>query len=111
MSDHFDPADIVIGPDIEPGTLIAEYTRRRPDWFNSAACRGVGTPTMYGATSLEVSEALAVCSACPVLLPCREWCLGPDDPLGQHGVGGGMTPNARRIARKARTKENCHFTP
>lgn len=59
--------------------------------FPAAESVRAGVPTS------EERAALAVCSSCPLLAPCREWALDVRLP---YGVAGAMTAADRRATRR-----------
>lgn len=72
---------------------------QRADWMQHAACRGMD-PELFHPKRGEVSgHIIAVCSACPVIAPCRK--MGLEDPTLQ-GVWGGLSVRDRRTYRSVR---------
>lgn len=86
----------------------AERQQSKPEvrpWANRAAC--IGKTSLFFGTPAERPEARAVrelkaslvCTACPVLLPCREWAR----QHGEYGYWGGESEEAR-VAAGFRTR-------
>lgn len=75
--------------------------------MEQAACRSYDTEmffpakgTAIGETQQQIDEAKAVCSACPVLMECREYILETCSRYeDDYGIFGGMTPEDRHRAR------------
>jgi WhiB family transcriptional regulator, redox-sensing transcriptional regulator len=66
-----------------------------PSWYARAACRGLTSPdVMFDGPE---SDALAVCGQCEVVTPCGAYALSRGLVWG---VWGGMTEDARKIARR-----------
>jgi WhiB family transcriptional regulator, redox-sensing transcriptional regulator len=71
-------------------------------WFDLAACREVDPEIFFpigttGAALIQVEQARAVCTRCPVAAECLDRALS----TGQdHGVWGGTTPEERRALRR-----------
>ena len=65
-----------------------------PDWRNAASCRGMGVETFYPLPNDQatIQRALAICSLCPVRMPCRQYALRHKE---QHGIWGGLTEETR----------------
>lgn len=75
---------------------------RRPDWFDTAACRTLPSAMFFTNTVLadrddtrEVLEAKQVCHTCPVRTECLAFGLEE-----RHGIWGGRTPDERRRIRR-----------
>lgn len=74
----------------------------RPEWWDQAACRGVGPDAFFpheprsGSTAVY-QFALAMCRRCPVQAQCAE--AGMDEA---DGVWGGLMPADRRPGRQSR---------
>jgi WhiB family transcriptional regulator, redox-sensing transcriptional regulator len=73
-------------------------------WRLHAACRGVDTAVFYGPdderpTRKRVREqrAKAICSTCPVLVPCRQHALVHRE---WYGVWGGLGERERQAIRQ-----------
>lgn len=86
-----------------------------PNWLDTAteapACRGRDTNLFFPTVNIkgysqasQVTQAKAICAACPLLGPCREWALR--QPLRSlQGIWGGTTVGDReRLRRKRRLK-------
>jgi WhiB family redox-sensing transcriptional regulator len=74
------------------------------EFFDQAACRGAGPEWFFpddhpeGAQADDAYDrARAVCTTCPVRLPCLGWALGRRE---RHGMWGGLTPAERRSLRR-----------
>ncbi|NUT92758.1 MAG: WhiB family transcriptional regulator [Saccharothrix sp.] len=77
-------------------------TGRPPAWREQAACRGLDTERFFATSAKATSDAVAVCSACPVRDLCREdqlaWeSTGPRSRRYRPaGVAGGLSGSQRR---------------
>lgn len=60
------------------------------------SCRGVDPEVFFPVREKDVGPAKAICAACPVQGPCRQW--GIDYEM--HGVWGGLSERQRRKARR-----------
>jgi hypothetical protein len=98
-----DPAVIVDA--LDPAAGATAFARRlkmaRPAWMTDAcSCRRPENAGVdFFGPPQRARPALAVCSSCPVLDPCRAWALAQPGP--DVGVVGGMTAPARVRARRA----------
>lgn len=80
----------------------AESITKRRTWQESAACRGPLGNVFFPPTTTErkrekiarEARAKEICSACPVMMSCREYALEIREP---HGVWGGLSEQERRI--------------
>ena len=74
---------------------------RRPDWFDSAACRNLPSSMFFTNNnysrpdSREEHAAKQVCHTCPVRVECLAFGLEE-----RHGIWGGRTPRERRHIRR-----------
>jgi WhiB family redox-sensing transcriptional regulator len=76
-------------------------------WPRRAACRGPESALFFPPTSSEPradreareSRAKAICSGCPVRLPCLDYALEIEEP---HGIWGGLTEHERRALLELR---------
>lgn len=74
------------------------FDRRRPDWQQSAACRGEPNAVFFQADSSHHDHpARAICDDCPVREQCRDFAMA--DP-SLKGVWGGTTERDRKRLRK-----------
>lgn len=73
------------------------------EWRERAACRGSDPdlffPEKDQQAQVQVEEAKAVCSTCPVRAPCLEYALTARE---KQGVWGGTSDNDRRAIRRQR---------
>lgn len=92
-----DPADLIAGPYIPPGAVIAEWRRALPDWRNQAACHDHPLAMFFPAQGEPTRPAQTICAGCPVRQPCLADAL--DDPDAIAGVRGGLSPSQRRRLR------------
>ncbi|MEV0241561.1 WhiB family transcriptional regulator [Streptomyces sp. NPDC050674] len=71
-------------------------------WLREAACVGVDPELFFPLVERDgdpqVTEALAVCRCCPVLLPCRVWAIEQGEDAG---IWGATTAAQRRAIRRA----------
>lgn len=69
-----------------------------PGWIARAACAGMPTPVFFPeGKGSSARPALDVCERCPVRVECGQFALAEGFA---DGVFGGMTPEARRQARR-----------
>ena len=103
----------------DPLDLVQFAQHVRPDWYDDAACRGMGPDIFYpeakGLGSCDAAQA--VCVTCPVSEECREHAYTEKE---RWGVWGGLTENGRRPQQRRReadraarglTKPIPHGTP
>jgi WhiB family redox-sensing transcriptional regulator len=109
-----DPAEIVaddysVAYTSDPGEIVAAFDGlgasflarllARPDWMAEAECRGSDVDfTSKG--KAERARAFALCSACPVRLPCLAWAYEVGD---EAAILGGLDAPARRAHKRAAT--------
>jgi hypothetical protein len=89
---------------MNPIALIADCTAavlaagdEFPD-LTAGRCRGMGTQFFYADRGENMTRTRAICNACPVQVPCREWGIRHE----HFGVWGGLTERARRVERSRR---------
>lgn len=78
-----------------------DTTIHLPSWQERAACRGPLGSVFFPPTTTErkreklgrEARAKEICSACPVMISCREYALQIREP---HGVWGGLSEQERR---------------
>ena len=68
--------------------------RERPDWYDDAACAGMGPSMFFSADRRVINRAKKVCAGCPVRVECLEEGRSVPSILDQ-GVRGGMTARER----------------
>jgi len=106
-----------------PVTVAPERPKSKPEpqpWSSRAACTGqtvlfFGTPSERPeARVVRELKASLVCSACPVVAPCREWAR----EHGEYGYWGGESEEARvaagfrtRMPRAARRPRRVNMNP
>lgn len=87
---------------IDPAELDTEFEPRPPKggWVSKATCRG-STHLFFapnrerpGRRARREAAARALCTACPVLLPCREWARANRE----YGFWGGESEDERAAA-------------
>ncbi|HET7488281.1 MAG TPA: WhiB family transcriptional regulator [Acidimicrobiales bacterium] len=88
-----DAIDIALGRTPFPGP-----------WREQGACRQVPTVVFFPTRGEEADTAKAVCAACPVAGPCRDYALGVPD---LKGVWGATTEEERRHVRRAAGEEEA----
>lgn len=93
-----DPAEVGQSP------LLAAIVASLPAWHAEAACRGHDFGIFFPARGQGNEPALATCGRCPVRVDCLDEAL--DDETLDFGIRGGMTANARKVARRNRTVES-----
>lgn len=82
--------------------ILRALIDQRPDWFDRAACRGLGPDLFYPDTvGPNVGPAKAICAGCPVRQECLERGLDASEGFG---VWGGLSPKERRPLRNRRTE-------
>jgi WhiB family redox-sensing transcriptional regulator len=99
---------------IPRGTQPETYTN---SWEHQAACRSVNDPELFfpiNYTSptglLQIEEAKAICSTCPVEACCLNDILSVEKRASvdsRHGIRGGMTPE-ERFQLAGRPRKNHH---
>ncbi|MER6198385.1 WhiB family transcriptional regulator [Streptomyces sp. NPDC001586] len=72
------------------------------NWRHEAACRWEDPDLFFpvgssGPALVQIEEAKAVCSRCPVRENCLQWAL---DGGQDFGVCGGMSEEERRVAKR-----------
>ena len=68
----------------------------RPEWMQSAACRGMDTALFYPTVGEPGTAAKRVCAGCPVAAECLAYAVN----LGEHhGIWGGVAEKQRRRIR------------
>ena len=75
--------------------------RPRPDWFDEAACRGVGPDPFFARTGQPLTGR-AYCEDCRVAVQCATLGTGED-----HGLWGGLSVN-QRLAIRPRRRRASH---
>ena len=75
------------------------------DWRHRAACRDEDPELFFpvgnsGPALLQIAEAKAVCTRCPVTSSCLSWALESGQDAG---VWGGMSEDERRALKRRRT--------
>lgn len=80
-----------------------QHWEQEADWRDDAACLGADPalffPTPGAHTTLDFSAARAICSTCPVWVPCFDYAMtDPDAALW--GMWGGHTPTERAKVRR-----------
>ena len=67
----------------------------RPDWWDDAACRGLGTRLFFPERGEDHKQAKAVCVGCDVVETCRD-----EGMAEKFGIRGGLSERQRRDRRK-----------
>lgn len=67
------------------------------DWYDDAACQGLGWTEFFDG---EGSVGRRICATCPVRLRCLQFAI---NNAVTTGIWGGMTPLERRRSRLPRT--------
>jgi WhiB family redox-sensing transcriptional regulator len=98
-----DPADILTA-EVGPSPLLAAIVAALPAWHADAACAEFDVELWFPTKGASNRPALAVCGRCPVRVECLHEAL--DDETLDHGIRGGMTANARKVARRSRPVES-----
>ena len=70
----------------------------RPEWYDLAACRGVGPHEFYLDRGDSTARALAICAGCPVRQQCAEFAVERNEP----GIWGGLSHRERKALRRRR---------
>ena len=82
----------------------------RPEWMQSAACRGMDVNIFYPPVGEHGTAAKRVCAGCPVAAECLAYAVN----LGEHhGIWGGVAEKQRRKIRSrafARVADRCGTT-
>jgi WhiB family redox-sensing transcriptional regulator len=87
---------VMAGPDNRTMPTLEELFHR-PEWYQRAACRGVGTEGFIIDKGHRLSRGL--CQDCPVRQECLDTALADPDLVG---VWGGTSERERREMRRAR---------
>lgn len=67
----------------------------RPDWFDDAACRGMGPEMFFPGKSEMYTEVTALCGSCPVSDECLDYGMAE-----HYGYWGGKSERQRRNLRR-----------
>lgn len=70
-------------------------------WKDNAACKDMPTRVFFPEAGGSYTDAVKVCSGCPVRLPCLAYAL--DENIG-HGVFGGVSERGRKQMRRGRRR-------
>ena len=100
---HGDPADIVTA-EVAPSPLLAAIVAALPAWHTDALCRESDLDLWFPRKGERNQPALDICGRCTVRVDCLAEAL--DDPTLDFGIRGGMTANARSVARRNRPAES-----
>lgn len=78
-----------------------------PEWWNRAACRGMGDNLFFDpydeprrAQLERISLAKTICQECAVMTKCREYALQQGEP---YGIWGGLSEHERALMLGVRT--------
>lgn len=72
----------------------------RPDWFDDAACRGMGPDLFFPSQGEDGDMAKQVCASCPVAAQCNDYAINGRE---RFGVWGGNSERVRRRYKSAGT--------
>ncbi|MFI8966951.1 WhiB family transcriptional regulator [Streptomyces sp. NPDC053493] len=82
------------------------------DWRHNAVCRDEDPELFFpigntGLALLQINEAKAVCTRCPVIEQCLQWAMasGQDD-----GVWGGLSEDERRAMKRRAARNRARNT-
>ena len=95
-----DPADILTA-EVGPSPLLAAIVAALPAWHTDALCREYDVDLWFPPRGASNEPAKAICERCRVRTECLAEAL--DDETLDHGIRGGRTANARKVARRNRT--------
>ncbi|MFJ2668384.1 WhiB family transcriptional regulator [Nocardia fluminea] len=91
-------------PDRSARVVLPEPTAAAWDWQLTARCRQMEQELFFpssgehaGSVRTQVLHAKRICSACPVLAPCRTYAIEAGET---HGIWGGMTALERARHRR-----------
>ena len=98
-----DPAEIVTA-EVRPSPLLAAILASLPAWHSAAACREFDVDLWFPPRGASNEPALAICRSCSVRTECLAEAL--DDETLDHGVRGGYSATARKVARRSRRVES-----
>lgn len=79
----------------------------RPDWWDQAACAGMGVELFFPTDGTGLAAAQAICARCPVARTCLEEALTMPD-TEDFGVRGGMSERERRRMRATLRPPGAH---
>jgi WhiB family redox-sensing transcriptional regulator len=68
-----------------------------PDWFGSAACRGIDADLFFPERGQSVGTATAICRGCPVRVECLAFSMTSGEKFG---IWGGLAERPRRRLRR-----------
>ena len=76
------------------------------EWVHRALCKDEDPELFFpvgntGPAASQIDAAKAVCTRCPVRVPCLEWAM---QTAQDSGVWGGLTEEERRALRRARAR-------
>ena len=74
--------------------FLPTHIDERP-WAAYAACRDADPELFFGGENAQTSEAVRICSGCPVREECLDWAL---EMRITYGIWGGLTERERRRA-------------
>jgi len=76
-----------------------------PPQLRSGTCASHPQPALWQSPlAAEQEAARHLCCSCPALVQCRAWSLSLRTADDQTGVLGGLTPQQRALARRARQR-------
>lgn len=78
---------------------MTDIERKRPNWKERGACRGMDPDLFFPADGQMTPEAREACGRCPVRKECLEFGL-----YEHYGIWGGLTLRDRQRIQKARRK-------
>lgn len=83
--------------------MTINFTITLPDFTTAAACAapGVDPELFHSDEPRDVTEAKAICEACPGRRECAQWAMSQDV---RHGVWGGMTLRDRHQVQNPNSK-------
>lgn len=85
--------------------MRVHIAREQREWQRDAACRGMPVEIFFpeDGSTLQATQALAICAQCPVVQDCRAYADSTETVSTTCGVLGAETPNVR-IARRRRER-------
>jgi WhiB family redox-sensing transcriptional regulator len=98
-----DPVDILTA-EVGPSPLLAAILASIPSWHADALCAEFDLDPWFPTKGQSNQPALDICGRCRVRLECPNEAL--DDETLDHGIRGGMSANARKVARRSRAVES-----
>lgn len=67
-------------------------------WFSEGSCNYTDPEVFFPSKEDSSDNALIICSSCPVIEQCRQYCLTEENKYHtSEGIWGGLTPSQRKL--------------